>query len=172
MPDRDWERELAEIDRRLGSIPDTPAPAAPTAPGRGRAVAGGQPSVASAAPVAPAAAERRTVGTPAPGRRGWRTQLALLLRVLVSTGIVAALLYWPYPSRCGVQLGYYLALVVALGLTGLWTSVAAWRHRAAFVHLLGLVTLTGAAVLGAREVLPKTGYALPTPAHPAAWSCG
>jgi hypothetical protein len=169
MPDRDWERELAEIDRRLGSIPDKPTPAAPE---RGRTVAGGPPpGAATVAAVSSAAAERRTIGTPAPGRRGWRTQLALLLRVLVSTGIVAALLYWPYPSRCGVQLGYYLALVVALALTGLWTSVAAWRHRAAFVHLLGLATLVAAAVLGAREVLPKTGYALPTPAHPAAWSC-
>jgi hypothetical protein len=84
---------------------------------------------------------------------------------------VTALLYWPYPSRCGVQLGYYLALVGVLGLTGLWTSVAAWRHRAAFVHLLGLTALVAAAVLGAREVLPKVGYAVPSPAHPAAWSC-
>lgn len=167
MADRNWERELAEIDRRLGSIPEEPVPAAP-APARARAL---PPAASAPAPTA-AAAERRTIGTPAPGRRGWRTQLALLLRVLVSAGIVAALLYWPYASRCGVQLAYYLALVGALGLTGLWTSVAAWRHRAAFVHLLGLATLAGAVVLGAREVLPKTGYAVPSPAHPASWSCG
>jgi hypothetical protein len=161
MADPNWERELADLDRRLGSIPDR-APATTTAPGGGRSLPNAVPA---------AAAERRTIGTAAPAPRGWRTQLALLLRVLVSAGIVAALLYWPYPSRCGAQLVYYLALVGALALTGLWTSVAAWRHRAAFVHVLGLVTVTGAAVLAAREVLPKTGYALPTVEHPAAWSC-
>jgi hypothetical protein len=162
MADPNWERELADLDRRLGSIPDR-APSG--APSTARALPASAPASTASA------AERRTLGTPAPAPRGWRTQLALLLRVLVSAGIVAALLYWPYPSRCGAQLVYYLALVGALALTGLWTSVAAWRHRAAFVHLLGLVTVTGAAVLAAREVLPKTGYAIPTVAHPASWSC-
>lgn len=189
MADRDWERELADIDRRLASIPDestaasAPAPAAAEAP-RGRRAT---PAPASA-PLAPAPASGtaaasaapadraagRSLGTPAqrPGQRSWRTQFALLFHVVLGACVVAALFYWPYPSRCGIQLGYYLALVGALGVAGLLTSVSAWRHRAAFVHLLGLAMLTGAGVLAAREVLPRTGYALPTPEHPAAWSCG
>ena len=59
-----------------------------------------------------------------------------------------------------------------LGLAGLATSVSAWRHRAAFVHALGIAMITGAGVLAAREVLPKVGYAFPTPTHPASWSWG
>jgi hypothetical protein len=101
-----------------------------------------------------------------------RTQLALLLRLAFGAAVVAALIYWPYPARCGLGLGYYLALVSVLGLAGLATSVAAWRHRAPFVHLLGLVMIAGAGALGAREVLPKIGYAFPTPDHTASWRCG
>lgn len=182
MASSDWEKELADIDRRLASVPDAPPVDSPPARGApsqpARSLQGAGPGPAPAAPVrqttagAPAEAGRR-IGSPTAGagQRSWRTQLALLLRVLVGVGVVAALLYWPYPSRCGLGLGYYLALVGALALSGLWTSVSAWRHRAAFVHLLGLAMLVAAAVLGAREILPKTGYAYPTPDHPVAWAC-
>lgn len=162
MADRDWEKELADIDRRLGSVPEEAPARVPT-----RAA----PRAAPPAPAKGDAAPARRIGSPAAAPRGWRTQFALIARVLVAAGVVAALLYWPYPSRCGAQLGAYLALVGLLGLVGIWTSVSAWRHRAAFVHLLGLAALGGAVVLGAREILPKTGYAVPTVAHPAAWAC-
>jgi hypothetical protein len=166
MSNRDWEKELAEIDKRLASVPDAPAerptPRAPASVGR-----------AAAPAPAPAAAPQRRIGTPAeaPGRRSWRTQLALLLRIAFGAAVVAALIYWPYPSRCGVGLGYYLALVAVLALAGIATSVAAWRHRSGFVHVLGIVMLGAAGVLGAREVLPKVGYAYPTATHPVAWAC-
>jgi hypothetical protein len=130
----------------------------------------------SATPPAGAADPRaagRTVGTPSPGpgRRGWRAQIALLLRVLLGTGIVAALIEWPYPAACGAGLGVYLGLVGALGLAGVTTSTSAWRHRAPFVHLLGLAMVVAAAVLGAREVLPRVGYAVPAPGTPTTWAC-
>jgi hypothetical protein len=168
MSNRDWDKELAEIDRRLASVPDepqAPAPARPTpAP------------VAAPSMQAPSAAAQppRRLGTPAdaPGRRAMRTQIALLARLAFGAAVVAALVYWPYPARCGLGLGYYLALVSVLGLAGLATSVASWRHRAPLVHLLGILMLGAAGALGAREVLPKVGYAFPTPEHPASWSCG
>jgi hypothetical protein len=169
MANRDWDKELAEIDRRLSSIPDEPpeqrpAPAAPPA-GRG--------SVPVPPPSSVAGAPARRLGNPADamGRRSWKTQAALLLRLAFGAAVVAALIYWPYPARCGVGLGYYLALVGVLALAGVATSVASWRHRAPFVHLLGLVMLAAAGVLGARELLPKVGYALPSVEHPASWSC-
>jgi len=169
MADRDWERELADIDRRLGSIPD-----APVAPADGAARAPVAPTVRQ--PVPPHAAApraQRSLGTPAaaPGRRAWRVQLALLLRLAVGAAVVAALVYWPYPSACGAGLAVYLALVGALGIAGVATSTSAWRHRAPFVHILGLAMVVAAAVLGAREVLPRVGYAIPTADTPAVWSC-
>ena len=175
MSNRDWDKELAEIDRRLASVPDAPqtepVPAAQRqAPARS---AGAVPMSAGAATAAPAASAPRRLGTPAEaaGRRSMKTQLALLLRLAFGAAIIAALVYWPYPARCGVGLGYYLALVGVLAIAGLWTSIAAWRHRAPLVHLLGLTMLVAAGGLGAREVLPKLGYAFPTEAHPADWRC-
>lgn len=166
MSNRDWDKELAEIDRRLATAPDerTATPAAGGAP-LAPAPPGGAPPLArrAAAPVA-------TQGTvPA---RAWRAHLALLLRVAIGGAIVAALFYWPYPASCGTGLGYYLAVVALLALAGLATSIAAWRHRAPFVHVLGLAMLLAAGGLGARELLPKLGYAYPSPEHPVSWSCG
>lgn len=176
MSNRDWDKELAEIDRRLASVPDEPqtqpAPAA-TRPAPARSAgAVPVPPAGAASPASSVSAPRRP-GTPAEGagRRSMKTQLALLLRLAFGAAIIAALVYWPYPARCGVGLGYYLALVGVLAIAGLWTSIAAWRHRAPLVHLLGLTMLVAAGGLGAREVLPKLGYAFPSEAHPADWRC-
>ncbi len=171
MPDRDWDRELADLDRRLAAVPDPPAAAAPSAAARGTPA----PTAIVEPPRRPAEpgiVSGRALGVPAaPGRRSWRAQFALLFRIVLGVAVVAALIYWPYTSRCGIELSYYLGLVALLGVVGIVTSTSAWRHRAAFVHLLGLAMFAGAVTLGAREVLPKVGYAIPSLAHPAAWSC-
>ncbi len=175
MSDRDWDRELADLDRRLASVPDTPTPTG--TPARGPASVA--PASTATSPEAnrranqtPAPTAGRAIGNPAPaGRRSWRAQFALLFRLALGIGVVAALIYWPYSTRCGLELGYYLGLVAALGLVGLFTSTSAWRHRSSVVHVFGLVMLAGAITLGAREILPKVGYAIPSLAHPASWSC-
>jgi hypothetical protein len=46
-----------------------------------------------------------------------------------------------------------------------------WRHRAAKAHTLSLLLVLWGLVLGAIDVLPRTGYAIPTQAHPAGWAC-
>jgi hypothetical protein len=179
MADREWERELAEIDRRLASVPDPQTgpvevqarqAATPAAPRPAPAVGPG-PAGAPAGARAGAQGGRTLGSAAAPGRRSWRAQFALLFRLLVGAAVVAALVYWPYPAACGAGLAVYLALVGALGLAGVATSTSAWRHRAPFVHLLGLAMVAASAVLGAREVLPRVGYAVPNPATPATWAC-
>jgi hypothetical protein len=89
----------------------------------------------------------------------------------LGVAVVAALIAWPYPARCGAGLGYYLGLVAALAAAGVATSASAWKHRAPFVHLLGLSMVAAAVALGARDVLPRVGYAIPSAEHPASWSC-
>ncbi len=163
MTDRDWDKELAAIDRQLSSIPDEalvskPAPAAP-APPAGRAPARQRPQPA-AGPV--------VVETP---RRRWQATLGLLLRLVLGIAAVVAVVMWPYEARCGLALAQYLAVVAVIGLMGLWTSIASWRHRAPLVHLLGLALVATSGVYAAREVLPRVGYAMPTLEHPAIWSC-
>lgn len=166
MPDRDWDRELAEIDRRLAGVPVAAPPS-----GARSTSAPLPPANAGLTPAAAASDPARRIGSPSPGRRSWRTQFALLFRLTVALAVVAGLLAWPYGTRCGVGLAGYLLLVGLLGLAGLATSVAAWRHRSAAVHVVGLLLIGAAGVLAARDVLPRVGYAVPTLERPATWVC-
>ena len=164
MTSRDWEKELAAIDKQLASIPDEALLAPTQKPAAGPVATPGRQ---------PAAAPR-----PAPGpvvvespRRTWKTTLGLLLRLLLGVAAVVGVVMWPYATRCGLALAQYLAVVGVIGLAGIWTSVASWRHRAPLFHLLGLALVGTSAVYAAREVLPRVGYALPTLEHPAIWAC-
>ena len=161
---RDWEKELAAIDRQLASVSDeallaqNQPPAAPAAPGRPAAVP----------PRAPAVGGPVIVEKP---RRRWAIVLGLLARLLLGVAAVVAVVLWPYEARCGLALAQYLAVVGVVGLAGIWTSVASWKHRAPLVHLLGLALVVTSGVFAAREVLPRVGYAMPTLEHPAIWAC-
>jgi cation transport ATPase len=160
MPDRDWDKELADIDRLIGSTP----PEEPRAP----AVAKPASRVAA---TAPARAPAPPTAAPAAPRRRWTAIVGLLARLLVVAVLLAGVVVWPYETRCGAWLAAYLATIAATALGAVWTAVAAWRHRAAFVHVLSLGVLATAIVYGAIEVLPRVGYAMPDPAHPAMWAC-
>jgi hypothetical protein len=168
MPDRDWEKELAEIDRRINTNP-APAPTGPA----------GAPAAPVAVPSAPrgtrAAPARVTAGagptvvtTP---RRTWKSVAGLAFRLLIAAALLACVVVWPYETRCGVGLGAYLAAIGVTALASLWTSIAAWRHRTASLHVLGLAMLLASGVFGAREVLPRVGYAIADPDHPTIWAC-
>jgi hypothetical protein len=162
MSSRDWEKELAAIDRQLASVPDEALVRNPAAVPQ-RVDPGARPAVAAPRGGAPA-----PPGVPA---RRWRSTAGLLVRLLIGLAGVAALAVWPYDVRCGSLLAGYLAVTAAVALAGVWTSVAAWRHRAPLVHLVGLALVVTGGVFAAREVLPRVGYALPTPEHPAIWFC-
>ena len=167
MADRNWEKELADIDRRIASEPATGAvPVAPVATPNG-AKAAAVPNGAVAPRSAPAGA---TTSAPT-ARRHWTATAGLLLRLALVGLLVAVIVVWPYDTRCGVWLSGYLATMVVAALGAIWSSVAAWRHRAALVHLLSLGALAATLVYGAIEVLPRVGYAMPNPAHPAMWAC-
>ena len=159
MADRDWDKELAKVDKQLASLSDEQllgaAPAAPVALPKdaGRAQAKSQPVPATSAP---------TKSTSAIGVYG-RLALALL--------VGAAMYIWPYPAKCGIGLAGYLASVGVVIAGGLWASVWTWRHRAAKAHTLSLLVVFWGLVLGAIQVLPRTGYAKPDANHPAGWLC-
>jgi uncharacterized YccA/Bax inhibitor family protein len=159
MADKNWDKELAKVDKQLASLSDEqllgPAPAAPIVAPRdaGRASAKSQPAPAAPAP---------TKSTSAIGVYG-----RLTLAVLVG----AAMYIWPYPARCGIGLAGYLAAVGVVIAGGLWASVWTWRHRASRAHTLSLLVVLWGLVLGAIQVLPRTGYAKPDANHPAGWLC-
>jgi hypothetical protein len=161
MADRNWDKELAKVDKQLASLSDEQllgaAPAAPLAAQKDPA----RPSAKS--PPAPASSAAGSgKGTSAIGVYG-----RLTLAVLVG----AAMYIWPYPAQCGVGLAGYLAAVGVVIAGGLWASVWTWRHRAGKAHTLSLLVMLWGLVLGAIQVLPRTGYAKPDANHPAAWLC-
>ena len=149
QPPRDWDKELAKIDRAMADMPaGAPAPAG--APVRG----------------APVATSPRAL--PPAGVVGARARAATWFRVLLTVALAVALPLWPYAHSCGTGLWLYLAAVAVTGLSGLWAAFSAWRRRQGLAHLLALLAVAWAAMLGAREVLPRTGYAR-VAAH---WTCG
>src|ERR1700760_637027 len=101
MPDRDWEKELAKIDKQLGAMSDEELAAftakVPAKANAAPPVKGGKP--------APAAA------SPAPARAQTTKAWAVYARLLISVALGVGMVVWPYPSRCGVGLAGYLAAV-------------------------------------------------------------
>lgn len=147
MADRDWDKELARIDKNLETVADEhmfPTGKGATATGR-----------------AEVAVTRARTAT-----------LAAVARLVLATALGVGLLFWPYDTRCGFGLAAYLAAIAVLLVAGVWSSVWTWRHRTSRAHVLSLLLILWGIVLGAREVLPRTGYARPTLGVPAGWTCG
>jgi hypothetical protein len=145
---RDWDKELAQIDKLIAADAAGAPPAVP-APAR---AAAGVPRAGGAAP-----------GGPGSGRQRLFTWLRLLLALALGAGISQ----WPYVHGCGVPLFGYLGAVLAVIVASFWSMVSSWRSRAALAHFLSIGLLFWGAALAAREVLPRVGYAR----QQASWLC-
>jgi hypothetical protein len=135
-PPRDWDKELAQIDKIM-----TKAPA--------------QPPVASGGP-APAA---RSGGPPPMAPASGKAAFSTWLRVLLAVVLAGAMTQWPYGNRCGIPLFLYLGSAGVVALAGLWSGVTSWRRRLGLAHTISLLVMLWGLILGAAVVLPRTGYA-------------
>ena len=147
-PPRDWDKEMAEIDKIIAKQPvGTPAPAAKAAP---------------------AGAVQRAVTETAPVVRTRRTVLATWVQVLLGVTVAAGVtLAWPYAHSCGLSLYGYLAAATGVVLVGLWGAVASWARRMALAHLIALIVTLSGALLVAKIFLDRSSY----PRQPSTWSC-
>jgi len=148
---RDWDKELAQIDKLI-------------------ATGGGQQSPPAAAPPgAPAPAARGRAPAPAPAAAGPRPRSVVFtwVRLLLGLAVGVGITQWPYERGCGLLLFGYLGAVAGVIVAGLWSTISSWRTRSAFAHVLSLGLVAWGAILGAREVLPRVGYARSS----AAWFC-
>jgi len=152
MTDRDWDKEMRKIDEQMERAARQPAPAAPSA----------------AAPVV--AAPRAPAGV-VPGAVPPATNFGVFARLALATALGVGIIFWPYSARCGFGLAAYLGAVTAVIVSGAWSAIWTWRHRWGRAHLLGLLLVLWGLILVSVDVLPRIGYAIPTAAHPAAWSC-
>ena len=142
MSTKDWDKELAKIDKQLESASD--AQLFPEKTG------------ATSAQNAEVAVERATTSS-------WPAILRLILSVALGVGI----LFWPYANRCGLGLFGYLFGVTAVATSGVWSAVWTWRHRTGRAHSLSILLIVWGLILGAQEVLPRIGYAKQS----LSWSC-
>lgn len=132
---RDWDKELADIDRVIARSPASP-PAGGGAPG----------NVAT-----------RGSALPAPGGR--MATFTTWLRVLLGLALAVGITQWPYANACGLNLAMYLCAIVTVAVAGLWSSITSWQRRLGLAHTLSLLVLLWGLVLAARETLPRLGYA-------------
>ena len=151
MPERDWSRELAKIDKQLESVSDEALfPTKKEQPATPKAAAAKTENLE----------KQRTTNT-----------FGVFLRLALSVALGVGILFWPYDARCGLGLAGYLAAVGVVAGSGLWSAIWTWRHRSARGHTLSLLLVLWGLVLGAMEVLPRVGYAKTDPLNPVGWSC-
>jgi len=151
-PPRDWDKEMAEIDKIIAKQP----------------VQGvrSQESGVRGAPAALPAPQR--AAAPAPSRGG-RESLLTWVKVFLGVGVAAAVgVAWPYAHGCGIPLYGYLAAAGGVVLVGMWGVVASWKSRKALAHMIALLTTITGTVLAGKVLLDRTNY----PKQPATWSCG
>lgn len=151
---RDWDKEMAEVDRLLAKLPAAdPTLAGGSAPAVKRPPAG-PPSLAP-------------VGGAGPGAISGREWLGTWARVALGLLIGIGMTQWPYTHGCGLRLIFYLVGVAAVVVAGVWSSISSWKRRLGFAHVLSQTLVIWGLVLAAREVLPRVGYAK----QEASWLC-
>jgi len=166
MSDRNWEQELAKIDKQLASVSDEEllAQRAQQAAAQGAPLA--TDGTKGAAPTAKAVGSV-VAAKSVPSGRSWIAWAQLSVAIAAGVG----LWFWPWTTRCGLNAMTFTAATGGVTLLGLWSAVGSWRHRQAYAHVLSFAVMMWGLVLGAREVLPRMGYAIPTYDRPGAWSC-
>ena len=141
---RDWDKEMAEIDKIIASgkapppAPSTPALPAGSAPPR------------SASPVAAVPAQIRTRG---------RDKAGVWFRTLLGAAGAAALPFWPYGKTCGTMLYLYLVGTLGVIAAGIWAMRGDWIHRRGVAHVGGMLVLIAGLGLAAIEIIHRTGFA-------------
>jgi hypothetical protein len=88
-------------------------------------------------------------------------------RLLLGLALGTMIVWWPYPRNCGVPLLGYFGAIFTIILGGGWAAVSSWRYRASLAHVLSLILMLYGMMLGAAELLPRTGYAV----DEASWQC-
>lgn len=128
---RDWDRELAEVDKLLAKLPNA------------------DPTLGRTVPVRAAA----------PATTGSGGTFGTWVRVGLAVTLAIGMTVWPYAHACGLQLAYYAGGIVMVIFAGVWGAVSSWQRRVATAHLLSLGAVIWGLVLAATVVVPRAGYA-------------
>lgn len=141
--DRDWDREMREVDRLLAKLPEadpTLGRGVPTVPVSPRTVVGGAPQPASG--------------------RAW---LTTWMRVGLGLALGLGMIVWPYGNSCGLKLVFYLIGATTVTVAGVWGALSSWRRRLGWAHALSIVLIIWGLALAGRQVLPRIYGKQPIP---------
>lgn len=139
--ERDWDREMREVDKLLAKLPDadpTLGRGIPTVPVSPRPVAGGPTGGLHPA-------------GPARGRAWVTTWLRVGLGLVLAIGMLA----WPYSHACGLKLVFYLIGATTVTVAGVWSALSSWKRRLGIAHTLSIILIMWGLALAARQVLPR-----------------
>lgn len=172
MSNRDWDAELKKIDAEIAKASSTPTggPGVGAKPGAGTGGAGTAGAPAGGAAVGRPAPALPSAGGAA-GSSAATTGFGVYARLTLAVAVAVGIVFWPYAARCGIGLAGYLSAVGVVIVSGVWSAVWTFRHRAGKAHVLSLLLVLWGLVLAGLDVLPRVGYAVPTVEHPAGWSC-
>lgn len=135
---RDWDKELAAIDKVMAKGAVGPA-LVPATRGGG----------------APAAASGHAAARPV----GRRAALTTWVRAGLGILVAGAVWQWPYAHRCGLGLMLYFGASAMVAVAGAWTMLVGWHRRQGWAHLVGLGVFLAGLTLVAAVLLPRLGYA-------------
>jgi hypothetical protein len=152
MDSTKWDKQLAQVDRALEGISD-------------------EALLPDDSAREPSPAARKARKQEVREDRYKTTTLGVLARLVLAVALGGGMLFWPYSARCGAGLFGYLGAASMVIVAGVWSSIWSWRHRSGQAHVLSLLLIVWGVILGATEILPRVGYAIPDAQHPAIWMC-
>ena len=148
--DRDWDREMREVDKLLAKLPDA------------------DPSLGRGVPTVPVSPRAGLAGAGSPGpitaeRARGRAWLTTWMRVGLGLALGAGMLVWPYSHGCGWRLGVYLVGAAVVSVAGIWSALTSWKRRLGIAHTLSIILIIWGLALAGRQLLPRFYGKIPVP---------
>ncbi|PYP11637.1 MAG: hypothetical protein DMD59_02240 [Gemmatimonadetes bacterium] len=148
--ERDWDREMREVDKLLAKLPEAD-------PTLGRGV----PTVPVSRPAVPGTAGAGAFQPAGPARGGaW---LTTWIRVGLGVALGVGMLFWPYAHGCGWALIVYLLGPTAVTVAGVWSGLTSWKRRLGIAHTLSIILIIWGLALAGRQLLPRVYGKTPDP---------
>jgi hypothetical protein len=141
--ERDWDREMREVDKLLAKLPEADpmlGRGVPTVPVSPRPGIGGAAGAGALHPATP------TTG------RAW---LTTWLRVGLGMALGIGMLVWPYTHACGLKLVFYLIGATTVTVAGVWGAIASWKRRLGLAHTLSIILIVWGLGLVGRQLMPR-----------------
>jgi len=148
--ERDWDREMREVDKLLAKLPDA------------------EPTLGRGVPTVPISPRPSVGGVPGgglqhPGPARGRAWLTTWLRVGLGLVLGVGMLVWPYSHACGLKLVFYLIGATTVTIAGIWSALTSWRRRLGIAHSLSIILIIWGLGLAGRQLLPRLYGTTPAP---------